>query len=782
MALLLPVLLMAAVEVFLRLANYGYPTSFFLRQRVNGREMLIDNGQFGWRFFPKELARTPQPVMFPARKEPGTIRIFVLGESAAMGDPEPAFGLPRMLQTMLELKFPSNRFEVINVAMTAINSHVIREIAKDIAPLEGDAWVIYMGNNEVVGPFGAGTIFTRQTPSRAFIRATLWLKRFRLVQALSSIGVRPTEEWGGMEMFLEQQVRIDHPRMKTVREHFRRNLRDIVQRGKEAGSEVVAGTVAVNVRDCPPFASQHSAVLSRSDEAKWREAMDAGMASAGQGAFAAAYSILTGLQQRFATNYHAELAFHLARCALATGETNEAQVRFNFAREFDTLRFRADEWLNQIIRKTASASGCTLVDCEKIVSQRSASGIPGDESFYEHVHFNFEGTYVVARGFFDALVHALPPALTNGAVSGIPSLGDCARRLAWTDWDRLQVYEEVRKRLQQPPFTAQFGHAERDRAWQQRIDELRASLTPGKLAEIVAQYRDALGVAPRDWVLRENFAKLLEANGDATAALEQWNEVARLLPHDVQSQYHLGNLLDSVGRSEEALGHFYAALRRNPSSVETRQALALALGNLGRTEAAQREFELVLRQKPKFTEARVNFGQFLARQGKSEAAAAQYELALRHDTNSTAAHVNLGKLLNQRGDKAGAIRHYEAALRINPRHAIAHFNLANALQATDPARAVRHYAEAVAAKADFVEARIALGVALAGAGNVREAETHFAEAVRLRPDSAEAHFNYGVLLANTKRFAEAAKAFSRALELEPNHERARQFLARVQGR
>src|SRR3954471_17195333 len=107
--------------------------------------MLTEKAQFVWRFFPKQIARTPQPVIFSARKEPGTTRIFVFGESAAMGDPAPAFGLPRMLQSMLETNFPGQRFEVINVAMTAINSHVVREIAKDCAPLEGDVWVIYMG-------------------------------------------------------------------------------------------------------------------------------------------------------------------------------------------------------------------------------------------------------------------------------------------------------------------------------------------------------------------------------------------------------------------------------------------------------------------------------------------------------------------------------------------------------------------------------------------------------------------------------------------------------------
>jgi enoyl-CoA hydratase/carnithine racemase len=36
------------------------------------------------------------------KKASGTIRVFVFGESAAEGDPEPAFGLPRLLEILLE--------------------------------------------------------------------------------------------------------------------------------------------------------------------------------------------------------------------------------------------------------------------------------------------------------------------------------------------------------------------------------------------------------------------------------------------------------------------------------------------------------------------------------------------------------------------------------------------------------------------------------------------------------------------------------------------------------
>ena len=74
-----------------------------------------------------------------------------------MGMPNPAFSFGRILEVMLHERYPGCRFEVVNTSMTAINSHAILEIARDCSSQGGDLFVIYMGNNEVVGPYGPGT-------------------------------------------------------------------------------------------------------------------------------------------------------------------------------------------------------------------------------------------------------------------------------------------------------------------------------------------------------------------------------------------------------------------------------------------------------------------------------------------------------------------------------------------------------------------------------------------------------------------------------------------------
>src|SRR5437764_11493454 len=98
LAALLPFFFLLATETILRLAGVGYPTAFFLKQKAEGKTVLADNPKFGWRFFPLEAARTPHPLSILAEKPPGGVRIFVLGESAAMGDPEPSYGFGRQLE------------------------------------------------------------------------------------------------------------------------------------------------------------------------------------------------------------------------------------------------------------------------------------------------------------------------------------------------------------------------------------------------------------------------------------------------------------------------------------------------------------------------------------------------------------------------------------------------------------------------------------------------------------------------------------------------------------
>src|SRR5947209_5723881 len=84
-AVLLPLLVLGTLEIALRMGGFGYRTSFFRPYRIKGEDFLVENEKFGLRFFPPQLVRSPEELRMRTHKPGGTCRIFVLGESAALG-------------------------------------------------------------------------------------------------------------------------------------------------------------------------------------------------------------------------------------------------------------------------------------------------------------------------------------------------------------------------------------------------------------------------------------------------------------------------------------------------------------------------------------------------------------------------------------------------------------------------------------------------------------------------------------------------------------------------
>ena len=290
----IPLVLLGGLEAALRLAGYGYRTSLFKEIQIGNGEFLVNNDAFGLRFFPPQLARFPGPIRMAARKSADTYRIFILGESAAMGDPEPAYGASRYLEALLSERYPKTHFEIVNLGITAINSHVILPIARDCARHDGDLWIIYMGNNEMVGPFGAATVFGAKAPPLEMIRLNLAIQKTRLGQLLVNIGRKlkggnaNAPSWGGMEMFVGNQLSADDPRKEVVYQNFSRNLHDIVKAGLDSGAKILLNTVAVNLKDCAPFASLVNSNLPPADRARFDQLFADGVQAEDQGNFAEA--------------------------------------------------------------------------------------------------------------------------------------------------------------------------------------------------------------------------------------------------------------------------------------------------------------------------------------------------------------------------------------------------------------------------------------------------------------------------------------------------------------
>ena len=787
-----PLLAFGVLEAGLRVAGFGYPISFFLPLRINGQEVLVQNRQFGWRFFGPELARSAYPFVLPKAKAPGTCRVFVFGESAAYGDPQPEFGVSRMLAVLLRERYPGVPFEVVNVAMTAINSHAILPIARDCARQHGDVWVIYMGNNEVIGPFGAGTVFGPQAANRALIRGSLAIKATQsgqlLEHGLARARRRPGNrtEWGGLMMFLKHQVRPEDPRMATVYAGFERNLADILAIGIRHHVRVVVSTVAGNLKDCAPFASLHRPDWSSDQQVAWDRLFQAGVDAQTAGRPADAVELFRQAAQ--IDSRFAELQFRWGRGCLALGQDEEARQHLTSAREHDALRFRPDARINEIIRRAASGreqDGVFLADGEAAFAGQSPHGLIGQEFLYEHVHLTFEGNYLLARTLAEQVARALPPEVARRIEAPRPWLSpaECAGRLGWTDWHRRRGAVAMLARLNDRPFTTQANHAEQREYLQRQMEQLRPALQPAALPQAADTCRQALGVAPDDWTLHENLGRLLQESGDLSGALASWRRVAQLAPHYGEAHRQLGRLFTQLNRDAEAVQALEQALRVDSRDLMAIDGLAQTLGRQGKHLEAVRQYERALKLNPDHGVTHLGLGLSLQALGRSEEADVHLRKALANRLNTPRALNELGKVCYTRGWLPEALTNFSDALRLDPTDVGARMNLGQTFAALGRfAEAQSHYAEAVRLDPNLAEAHFRLGFALGRQGRDAEALEQFGEAVRLKPDLLEARLNLGIALANQQRLDAALPHFQEALRLSPTNATALQWIEVIQAK
>lgn len=703
--LLLPVFLLAIVEICLRLAGYGYNPDFFKRISIDGREFVVQNEEFSFRFFPKSMARSPGPLRFSARKSPGTFRIFIFGESAAMGDPAESFAPDRYLELLLREKYPDRNFEVINTSVTAINSHVILPIARECAAHDGDLWIVYMGNNEMVGPYGAATVFGWRAPALPLARFAVALQKLRLGQWCTDLGRRlaggksAEAAWGGMEMFLSNQVPPDSPMRETVYKNFQNNLDDIVRAGIHSGATVLLNTVGVNLRDCPPFGSLPGRNLAATEQAGFGALYTNALQAAAQQQWATAESDFA--QAARLDDKMAEFQYQWAECLLAQTNLAEARAHFQLACDDDALPFRADSRINATIRNEPQrVKSDRLIVCDAVQALAGGGGICGDETFFEHVHFDFDARYRLALAWAEQIEPLFPHTVTQWL-----SQAECEQHLGLSPWNRSQVMHLMVERMQMPPLSSQANNGKRRGALESRIKTELAQMNRDEADRTRQNFEQLVAQRPDDYFLRENYAEFLELAGDVPAAAAQWKHFRDLLPQDSLGYFEAGRLLIREQRYTEA-------------ETLLRQTLAI---------------------RPSRTDGWTELGNALALQQKYSEALESFGTALKQDSRDPQIYLKRGKVFARMNRHEEAMASYRAGLALNPTDGLTHHELALELIATGQVNAAGpEFREAAQFSQDNVAVRYDYGTWLLRQQQWPDAQREFEAVLQIEPGNARA--------------------------------------------
>ena len=674
----IPVLFFGILEILLRVCGVGYPTGIAIPCQMEGQAVYCHNVKFGWRYFPPNISRQFDGFVFDAEKPTGTYRIFVLGASAAMGMPASEYNFGRILEVMLNEAYPGTDFEVITVAMPAINSHAVVLAAQDCAGYEPDLFLVYLGNNEVVGPFGPGTVFAPLSPSLFAIRMNIALKETRLGQLMDRFSqamaprAKIPKRWGGLEMFLDKQVRYDSPALETAYRHFQRNVSDICRIGRKSGARVIVSSVGCNLKDCPPFASQHRIDLTMAEKQQWDTVYQKGIGQEEAGQYQPAIEFYRAAAQIDET--FADLQFRTGRCFRKIGETENARPHFQKAMQYDTLRLRADARINEILRAVSEGKdkeGIYFVDSVSALEENIPGRIPGEELFYEHVHFNFSGHYVVARAIFRQMREILPAGAQGNPPDPLTQ-PQCAQRLAYTGFEQCLLWEPmINEMLDHPPFTNQLYHEEFMETIRGRLEALRIYTQPEKLKEVVRLHEEAIERKPDDWQFHWRYSIVLRKGMKDNQAEEiQLRKTLSLCPCNTSAYLALGRNLQRQGRYREASEALGELLKLNPASAQAHVELAKIFRDRRDNENYIRHLEKSISLAPAVS---IDPYQVLAEvyyttgQPHKSMRVLQDALKIFPEAETAQVHVYLGFLWNAQGNYEKAFEEMKLALNIEPK-------------------------------------------------------------------------------------------------------------------
>lgn len=370
-----------------------------------------------------EIARSRlgyfRPESFSAQKPPGGFRIFSLGGSTVQGRP---FAIETSFTTWLKISLtaadPGRKWEVVNCGGVSYASYRLVPILEELLDYQPDLIILYTGHNEFledrtyqhIKHVPAALAWPGQllAKTRTFVLLDHACQHLRGRSPQDALKDRPVLE-AEVDAMLENEGGLalyhrDETWRRDVIEHFRYNLRRMVELSRDAGVPLVLVNPVCNLRDCPPFKSQHRDGLGAEDLARWQSLVDRAVGCPDADA-ERAIALLT--EAMAIDDQYAALHYLLAKRYDDLGRNDKARASYIRAKELDVCPLRILEPMNEAILDIASSTrktGTMLVDVRKFYDEHSDAGIPGSYLLVDHVHPSIAGHQLIANLLADELV------------------------------------------------------------------------------------------------------------------------------------------------------------------------------------------------------------------------------------------------------------------------------------------------------------------------------------------------------------------------------------------
>ena len=390
----LPFLLFIGLELILWIAVPSLDNPIVTEVSYDNIEWYQINRDYLKEYFPSNSRLIPEfkPSLFKKEKNPELFRVFCLGGSSIFGTPyQMTCNIPGMVRRQLRHLFPNREIEVVNFGASAINSHVIKQFAVELVQFQPDLILIYMGHNEFYGPDGVGATYLEKNFS-TLTSLKHQLRKVRTYKLLkrwleTSISPKTADSEKNLMREVSQGSEIDlaSADAKRVFRSFQNNLEDIIEIFRRNNIAVIISDVTSNLL-FQPFSYPKIVEGQKIDQVLKESALEGNNEKH-----------LLALFEKDSS--HALVNFELGKYYLKRKEFNKARTHFIMARDGDLLKFRAPSQINQIIGKVCINSKVPLISSNHYFSTSSENDIPGFSLFWEHLHPNQEGYYLISELF-----------------------------------------------------------------------------------------------------------------------------------------------------------------------------------------------------------------------------------------------------------------------------------------------------------------------------------------------------------------------------------------------
>ena len=244
-------------------------------------------------------------------------------------------------------------------------------------------------------------------------------------------------------------------------------------------------------------------------------------------------------------------------------------------------------------------------------------------------------------------------------------------------------------------------------------------------------YRKAIAVAPSDYQLRLNYAKMLDTLGEENAAVTEYNYILakttdnkdllysleriykkklELSPENADLTSNLGAILQKEGKFDEALMYYQKSEYLNPSNVNTR----------------------------------LNVGTLYQQKGDYRTAIKAYESVLIVEPNNINANLYRAQALGEMGNEKDAIEAYKKVVSLDPANTDAQSQMLALLQKTMSTAQFVEYVKKNMPNVDVADLFYNYGLDLHKQNKLHDAIGMYNESLKLNSQNPEVYVNLGI--------------------------------------